>query len=448
MGLIDFGIFINLFFNGIVLTKQPFEFYISYVPLIILLLIFIAKYKFPKETIYILVPLLITGILNIFLDNNTYNNFFKIFVNIAINIIFYRYVVEYYDYDMNKIMKIYLKWAYIVSILGLVQLVGFRLGIGFLYDWRAFLPLNKWGIVEGGLGLRINSTFTEPSYYGSSMAPAFFIAFYDFVFKRELFLSRNKSLVILIAYILTFSSLAFVGVFITIVLIALNFGVIRYFIIAIPIAVLLYFGAYNYAQEFRVRVDGLSALFVDNILEEELSGTMSKGARMHKVSKVLLKIHGSPFVLYNNLHVATQNFKQNPLFGSGLGSHEIAFKNYNLNYMLGGIYEFNVADANSMFLRTMSEMGLMGIIFVFIFIFKFYVSKNLGIEEDETYWIISNAVLVIIITQLLRQGNYTFNGFMLFGWMYYFNRIKYLEYVENKQNEEKNQKEIELLKGN
>ncbi len=437
MGLIDFGIFINLFFNGIVLTKQPFEFYISYVPLIILLLVFIAKYKFPKETIYILVPLLITGILNVFLDNNTYNNLFKIFANVAINIIFYRYVIEYYDYDINKIIKIYLKWAYIVSILGLVQLISYRLGIKFLYDWRSILPLNKWGVVEGGLGLRINSTFTEPSYYGSSMAPAFFIAFYDFVFKRDLFLSRNKALVILIAYVLTFSSLAFVGVFITIVLIALNFGVIRYFIIAIPLAVLLYFGAYNYAKEFRVRVDGLSALFIDNILEDELSGTMSKGVRMRKVSKVLQKIHGSPFVLYNNMHVATENFKQNPFFGSGLGSHELAFEKYNLNFMLGGIYEFNAPDANSMFLRTMSELGLMGIIFTFIFISKFYVSKNLGSEEDERYWIISNALLVVILTQLLRQGNYTFNGFMIYAWMYYFNKMNYLRYVDDKQNEEK-----------
>lgn len=444
MGLIDFGIFINLFFNGIVLAKQPFEFYISYVPIIILLLIFIAKYRFPKETIYILIPLLVTGILNVFLDNNTFNNLFKIFVNIAVNIIFYRYVIEYYDYDVNKIIKIYLKWAYIVSILGLVQLLSYRLGIKFLYDWRTILPLNKWGVVEGGLGLRINSTFTEPSYYGSSMAPAFFIAFYDFVFKRELFLSRNRAIVILIAYVLTFSSLAFVGVFVTVVLIALNFGVIRYFIIAIPLAFLLYFGAYNYAKEFRVRVDGLTALFFDNVLEGELSGTMSKGVRMQKVSKVLMKIHGSSFVLYNNLHVATENFKQNPVFGSGLGSHEIAFKTHNLNYLLGGIYEFNAPDANSMFLRTLSELGLMGIIFIFIFIFKFFVSKNLGSEEDERYWIISNALLVVIITQLFRQGNYTFNGFIFYAWMYYFNKLNYLRYVNDKKEEEKSEKSAEV----
>lgn len=448
MGLIDFGIFINLFFNGIVLAKQPFEFYISYVPLIILLMIFFVKYKFPKETIYILVPLLITGILNVFLDNNTYNNLFKIFVNIAINIIFYRYVIEYYDYNINKIVKIYLKWAYIVSILGLVQLISYRLGIKFLYDWRSILPLNKWGVVEGGLGLRINSTFTEPSYYGSSMAPAFFIAFYDLVFKRELFLSRNKALVILIAYILTFSSVAFAGVFITIVLIAINFGVIRYFIIAVPVAVLLYFGAYNYAKEFRVRVDGLHALFIDNILEEELSGTMSRGARMQKVSRVLQKIHGSAFVLYNNLHVATENFKQNPLFGSGLGSHEIAFKNNNLNYMLGGIYDFNAPDANSMFLRTLSELGLMGVLFIFIFISKFFISKNLSSEEDERYWIISNALLVVILTQLLRQGNYTFNGFILYGWMYYYNKVRYNNYIEEKREELAKKKEIELAQLN
>ena len=135
------------------------------------------------------------------------------------------------------------------------------------------------------------------------------------------------------------------------------------------------------------------------------------------------------------MHVAVQNFKQNPLFGSGLGSHEIAFDKYNLNYMLGGIYEFFAPDANSMFLRILSELGIMGVLFTFMFIFKFFVSKSLGGAEDETYWLISNAILVIIFTQLLRQGNYTYNGFILFACMYYYNKLKYIEYTE-KQREE------------
>lgn len=409
----------------------PFEFYPGYIPLIILLFIFIFKYRFPVETLYIILPLLITGLLNVYLDNNTFGNLFKILVNIAINLIFYRYVIHYYDYDIKRIFSVYLKFAFIVALLGLIQWVSFIVRFTPGYDWRTFFPLNKWMLSPGGIGLRINSTFSEPSYFGTTMAPAFFIAFYELIMNRPKFLTRIKSLIIAVTYIFSFSSLAFFGVFLSVLLIAANFGLIRYLFVAIPIIIGLYFIAYNQSKDFKARVDGTKALFIDNIIENELAGNMKHYARVYKVSRILPKIHGSSFVLYNNYHVAVENFKQNPLFGSGLGSHEIAFNKYKLNYLLAGIYEFNSADANSMFLRTLSEMGLMGVIFIFFFIYKFYVSKNLAGNEDDDYWLLSNAILIVIAIQLLRQGNYTYGGFFLFAWMYYYNKIRYNEMVEN-----------------
>ena len=451
MNWVDFGIFLNFFFNGIVLFRKqlPFEFYITYVPIIILLFFFIAKYRFPREILYLIIPLLVTGIMNIIIGNDTMGNFMKIFVNLVINILFYRYVCEYYDYDVNKMFRMYLYGSYIVCILGLVQFASYIVRFTPGYDWHVFLPLNKWNFHVGGIfGIRINSTFTEPSYFGSSIAPAFFIAAYELFFKKEVFLTRTKCVVIIAAYLLTFSSLAYIGIFITRLLLALNFGALRYFFFAVPIAIIIFSVGYSNVRDFRVRIDGMKALFIDGIVENELSGKMTEGARMLKVSRVLTKIHGSSFVLYNNTYVAKENFKQNPLFGSGLGSHEIAFQKYNLNYMLGGIYEFNAPDANSMLLRVISELGIMGVLFVMLFIFKFYVSKNLAVDEDETYWLISNAILVIILTQLLRQGNYTFNGFIFFGFMYYFNRLKYREYVDKKREEAVQDRESELAQLN
>lgn len=414
----------------------PFEFYPGYLPLIILLFIFIFKYKFPGETLYIILPLLITGILNVYLENDTYGNLFKILINIAVNVIFYRYVIHYYDYDIKRIFSVYLKFAYIVAILGMFQWASFLISFTPGYNWKAFLPLNKWMLSPGGIGLRINSTLSEPSYYGTTMAPAFFISFYELVFNRDKFQSKQRSLIIAISYVLSFSSLAFFGVFLSVLLIAANFGLVRYVLVAIPVIIGLYFAAYYQSKEFRSRMDGMKALFIDNIIENELMGDFKhKATRTFRVRKVLPRIHGSSFVLYNNYHVAVENFKQNPLFGSGLGSHEIAFSKYKLNYLLAGIYEFNSADANSMFLRTLSEMGLMGVIFTFFFIFKFYVSKNLAGNEDDDYWLISNALLIVIAIQLLRQGNYTYGGFFLFGWMYYYNRIRYNEMVSGKSKE-------------
>ena len=163
---------------------MAFEFYITYIPIIILLFFFIAKYRFPREILFILIPLLFAGFINILIDNNTYGNFFKIFVNVAVNIIFYRYVMEYYEYDVNKMFKMYLAGSYFVAILGLIQVGSFLINFYPGYYWASFLPLNKWNWHEGGLlGIRLNSTFTEPSYFVSSIAPAFFIAFYELITK-------------------------------------------------------------------------------------------------------------------------------------------------------------------------------------------------------------------------------------------------------------------------
>jgi hypothetical protein len=439
---VDIGIFSNLFFNSWVLFTAPFEFYAPYAFIVLLLPFFILKYRFPREVLYILIPLVLTGAINILVDNDTFGNFFKIFANIALNLIFYRYVMEYYEFDVKRVFKMYLKGCFVISIIGLIQVISYWLRFTPGYNFSSWLPLNKWVFNPGGLGMRVNALFCEPSNFGTSIAPGFFIALYSVIKKDYSMLTRKMALVIMFAYICTFSSLAYLGIFITIVFLAINYGLVRYLFIAIPVTIILFSIAYNNVTEFRARVDGMKALFVDDILNKEVPENEAYAVKVQRIRRILSKVHGSSFVLYNNYYIATENFKNNPIFGSGLGSHEFAFEKYNLNYLLGDIYKFNTADANSMFLRVMSELGLMGIVFVFLFIFKFYVSKNLAVEEDETYWVISNALLVLILIQLIRQGNYTFTGFFFYAWMYYYNSALYAGYRE------KLNKEAELKKEN
>lgn len=429
--LIDVGIFSNLFFTGFVFFKDPFEFYISYIPILILFPIFIIKYKFYTPSLYILIPLLFVGLFNVLIENNTGPKFLKIYVNLCVNLVFYQYVIQYYNYDIKLLFKKYLKVAYIVCALGLFQLVSFWIGFKYGYDLRSFLPLNKWGINPGGLGIRINSFFSEPSSLGIAIAPAFFVCFYQLILRENSFISLKKSIVIVICYCLSFSSLAFLGIFLSILLITLNFGAIRYFLFAIPISVFLFFVAYNNANEFKSRVDGMNELFLNNILDTDDQGGTKNGmaltriAKIKKVRNFLSRVHGSSFVFYNNFYIAKKNFMKNPLFGTGIGSHEFAYDKYSLNKMIGGIYEFNAGDANSFFLRTLSEVGIFGAIFLILFVFKYFVSHDLNGKEDNDYWIISNALLVLILLTYLRQGNYTYNGFFLYGWMYYYNSFNY-----------------------
>lgn len=428
--IIDIGIFLNLFFTSYVFFKDPFEFYFSYIPILILLPIFILKFKFYTPNLYILIPLLIVGVFNVAIDNNTLAKFLKIYINVAVSLVFYQYVMQYYEFDVKRIFKMYLNVSFFVCVLGLIQLISFFVGFTYGYDLSTSLPINKWGLSRGGLGIRINSIFSEPSYLGAYIAPAFFISIYQIITRTNNFLSLKRCIIIVLCYLLSASTVAYLGVFFALILLTLNYGAIRYFLLAVPLVFILFFVAYNNTNEFKVRMDGINELFFQDIMSENINKGESRNARQSRIKKFLTRVHGSSFVLYNNYNAAKQNFLENPFFGTGLGSHEFAFDKYNLANKIGNIYEFNVSDANSMFLRTVSEVGLIGVCFLVFFIIKFFISRDLGSNEIDEYWLISNALLVLILLQYARQGNYTYNGFFLYCWMYYYNKVAYSKYTE------------------
>lgn len=424
--LINISIFSVIFFSSIVLSNEPFEFYLNYIPLILLLFIFIFKYKFPTQLFYIFIPLLLFGLFNIYFDNNTLGSFLKIYLNIFISLLFFYYVFEYYNRDVEKFFSQYMRWSVIVSVIGLIQLFSYLINFKYGYDFTLF-GLNKWGYSKGGLGIRVNSILCEPSYVGSTLGPAFFISLHNLIFKKTYFISKLNGIIIILTYFLSTSSVAYVGVAIVLLLFLINFGAIRYLFIIIPIIVVSGYYLYLNVNEFRVRFNGITELYFTDLLDKEGIARYgeSESTKQTKKNYLLTKIHGSSFVQYNNYVIAKENFKQNPLFGTGLGSHQFAFQKFDVSYKIGNIYDSNVADANSMFLRLMSETGLFGVIFIILFIRNFYVRKREDPKINELHWLISNAVLVIILLQLLRQGNYTFGGFMAFIWLYYYTKKDY-----------------------
>ncbi len=126
------------------------------------------------------------------------------------------------------------------------------------------------------------------------------------------------------------------------------------------------------------------------------------------------------------------------MFGTGIGSHLVAFEKYSLakNFKTFG-FNFNGQDANSMFLRLMSETGLFGLLIFFIILVRCYVKRD---KEHLTYhWLISNGVLVMILLNLFRQGHYFLNGFPFFVILYYYNKVSYLNYLSDLKESDKEQ---------
>lgn len=403
-------IYLSIFVNSYVFFKEPFEFYIGYIIYIFLLPNFIIKFGFNRNLFFIFFILLITGIFHVIFGNNTAGQFLKIYVGLFLSYFFYYYVVLELDYNIEQLFKWYLKGCYYVSLLGIFQFVCFQ--IGYVSGYRFFNIFNKWGVITGGnFGIRVNSIFAEPTHLGAVLSAAFFVAVYNIIRKESYTLSRFQSLIIIAVYLLSFSGLGQIGVFLTFIFLAISFGLVRYIILLIPIVIFTFNFLYNNVSEFKGRLDSTFGLFFGGE-KFELGVT-----------------HGSSFILYNNYIVAFENFKTNFLFGTGVGSHITAFDRYSIakDIKQWG-FNLNSADANSMFLRLVSETGLFGVGIFLIIMTKCYVKRDLNYLTY--HWLVSNGILIMILLNLFRQGHYFLNGFPFFVILYYFNSVSYKNHQE------------------
>lgn len=408
--LIVVFIYVSIFINSYVFFKEPFEFYFGYLIFIMLLPNFMIKFGINRNLFFIFFILFLVGILHVMMGNNTSAQFLKVYVGLLMSYLFYYYVILEFKFDIDQLFKWYLKGAYIASLLGIFQFISFQ--VGYVSGYRFFNIFNKWGVIPGGnFGIRINSIFAEPTHLGAVLSAAFFVSLYNIIRKDSYGLTKFQSIVIIVVYLLSFSGLGQIGIFLSFIFLALSFGLVRYVIILVPLVIISFNYLYNNVDEFKTRFDSSFDLFVD---DKEF---------------VLGETHGSSFILYNNYLVAKENFKTNFLFGTGIGSHPTAFDKYSIAKEIK-VYGFNLnsADANSMFLRLMSETGLFGLGIFFIIMIKCYVKRD---RNNLSYhWLISNGILIMILLNFFRQGHYFLNGFPFFIILYYYNSVSYKNYLD------------------
>jgi O-antigen ligase len=134
--------------------------------------------------------------------------------------------------------------------------------------------------------------------------------------------------------------------------------------------------------------------------------------------------NASTFALLSNARVTYEAVKENPIFGAGLGSHAITYQKYigKLINVENAQILLNIEDANSLFLRILSEMGLFGLIIFISFLMKYHISKKY--DNDKYLYVVNNAVLSMFVIRLLRFGHYFTTGFFFFFWIYYFSKLQ------------------------
>lgn len=401
-------LFVVFFSTGFVFFKVPFEFYFHYLVIVLLAPFFLIKIGFPKFLLKIFIIPFFVGLIHVALGNNSFFTFFKIFGGLFAVTSFFYFVLAHVKFNIIEIFTIYCKGTWILCVIAIIQIISFYFDfkIGYNYSWF----LNKWGFVNGGiLGFRVNSILPEPTYLATVLAPSVFLSFKNLFSKSNYIFNKVQSVIIISISILTTSSIGYFGILLSILLVSKTIR-LRYIVFASIISFLVFNLAYNYVEDFKQRADAAKGLWVDQ--DFDISNT-----------------NNSSFVLFNNLHVAKENLSIFPIFGTGLGSHETAFKKFTLTKTLIQYdFEFNVKDGNSLFVRLCTETGLIGLFLIIAFIFMGFIPKS-NYEELNINVIISQSLFVLFILVLIRQGNYMLNGLPMLFLIYYYNYIDYKSFI-------------------
>lgn len=321
--------------------------------------------------------------------------------------------------DIYNISKTYLTIAYYESLSGLIFLVFAIAGV------NEFGVMRLQGIVQGFP--RIIGTTAEPYFLAVSLIPAVFI-YLNMLFKRKdlgiIANARVKGMITLTCYILTGASSGYLALFFMLLFLAYNFKILSFNIgiILLPLFVLIGIVLFNF---FSTNATGFNKRVNDTFYAIESDESANKKAT---------KINASSFALYSNFKVALETLKINPITGSGLGTHEINYNTYIRNSFTKIIFrrfggEMNKQDANSLFIRLMSETGLLGVIlFLAFMIVHFPAGLNADKLEPKMYflYLFHQGIFILFIIRLLRTGNYIGNGFFffLFAYIYTYKKLK------------------------
>jgi len=398
-----------VFSSGLVFRNiLPIDLRISYFIILLLLFLFGIAFKnlyFNKGFLFAFTIVVMSSFYNVYLEKNTVTLLMKQIIGIGLTSLMFYLLIKINKYNINKLFRIYLNFAVLVGLIGLFQELSYLIGFEKGYNFWYISPTWSFHLSKIGL-LRINSITPEPADFCYVMMPAFFVALTSFSKSNFKFLNKWKSVIIIFSVFFSFSLVGYIGILLSIALLFYNYGKIRHLIFGTTFILIISFFAYKNITELRIRVD-------DSV--NVIAGKME----LHSANL-------STFALFSNALVAYESFKDNPVFGSGLGSHEISY-----NRCIGKVINndeiiafIKFQDANSLFLRLLSETGLFGILCFFWFIFKFHILKKN--DRSGYLWIINNAILATFLIRLLRCGHYFVGGFFFFFWLYYFTaRSKY-----------------------
>lgn len=294
---------------------------------------------------------------------------------------------------IKETMNLYSLIVQVVVVLGGIQFIIFQI---FKKDIFIFI-LGK-SYIENQI-ISINSISGEPGMYAQLLLPYV-------IYRLEIIYKTKK--------IRWIDILVFFNILMTRTAIA-------YFSLAIYFILKLYLLKNKKIKSILVILGIIVVPFIYKILNKNIIMKIEESFKaLYNIFTIDLKaVNLSTFALFSNLRAYINS--QNYLFGNGLGSIEETYYNFfkNEDYYFYGI---NSTDGYSLFIRVLSEFGIVG-----IGIFLIYILYNLNLSNKDIYSSINISAFIGVLSYLLRGGSYFMHGTLLFLILLIFSNSKHNE---------------------
>jgi len=297
---------------------------------------------------------------------------------------YYFLFFKYYKYE--TIVQCYLKITFTVVIIGFPIL---------FFGLNSFQPD------------KFHSIMSEAQHYDIVVIPAMYYLFFNY--------NKIKSSIIAFSIVLSTSSTGFIGLFLSFLFAKVNKKIILNIFILIPVFIGLFYLLYNNYEEFKVRIDDTT-----------------KEINIYETKKFYKWTNVSSYVYLKSYYVSRKNFSEHP-FGTGLGTFEIYHDKYLSDLKIPEyIYDIkskdlNKADANSLALRIISDLGVFGIFLILVFLYY-----SIQIFKNKTqYKPLLIGLLIYFILKLFRDGHYFPPELYFFVWMYFFGIKQQPQWIKN-----------------
>lgn len=373
----------GIFLSGMPMTFLPISLSQICIILLFVLCCYVTRFRISKILLAMLVYFVFISIARYkYLEMANLVEFIRVFIYLSA---YYMYLSIIGVKSIDYVIKKYFSLSIMFSIIGFVQIFGYAVNLRFLYNFSYLDGHERNFDAVNGI-LKINSLTLEPAHFALLLMPCiFFIVKGVFVpgSYARYNLTKKRIVIIVLAYCLTFSFVAYTS--------------------------LILIFAYHYLVTFKISFKniallGFGALFafvflfyLDTNISKKRESLFADGSELQSVENL------SAFALISNAQVAWSAANDNPI-GTGFFTHKNNYDRY-----IDGFYILtddsillNKLDGSSMYVKVLSEYSFLGL-FLMLCLYNYITYRGKVIDIKD----INRMSIVVLLVGFIRLANYT-----------------------------------------